>query len=582
MKRPPPLNALLTAVVLPAALLTLLDAPKPLHIDDAAYHYYAAQIADHPLDPYGFSVYWYHRPYPANEILAPPLLPYWWAAAIHFVGERPWLWKLWLFPFALLFSGSLYDLFRRFCPRLEVPLVWMTVLSPAFLPGFNLMLDVPALALALAATALFLRACDRDSFATAALAGLVAGLAAQTKYTGLVTPAVLLLWAALELRPHLWAAAVFVAVQVFVTWEFVVAVLYGESHFLFALRESTRPLEERLELFWSMAGILGGVGSAAALLGLAALGARRTLAVLAALLLVVLVVVAHVDADFHVTNVVNHLPLGKQNPLDAHVSLAFVLFGVIGVGVAAVPGALAWQVVRREQRVFRAWWRPGRRAGWFLVLWLLLEAVAYPALTPFPAVRRLMGVVVVGTLLAGWLAARTCRGNPTLVWGVAAFSVLLGLVYAGVDFLDARAQEQLVVEAARRVAGTGGATWFVGHWGWQYHAERLGMRPVVTAYRPGQPWYEPSSGPIPLPPPSRLHRGDWLVVPGEPVHKQWIDLDPAYLELVEELSVTDPVRLRTVMCYYCGDTAIEYRPTETRLTVTLYRVTADFTPVSGR
>jgi hypothetical protein len=574
---------LLTSVLLPALVLVLFDVPKPLHIDDAAYHLFATQMAERPLDPYGFSAYWYHRPYPANEILAPALLPYWWSAAIRLFGDRPWLWKLWLLPFVLLFTGSLYALFRRFCPGLGTPLVWMTVLSPTFLPSLNLMLDVPALGLSLTGLALFLRACDRNSFAWAALSGFVVGLAAQTKYTGLAIPAVLLIWAVLDLRPHLWVVAVLVAVQVFVSWEFVVAMLYGESHFLLALRESGKPLEEKLELYWPMAGLLGGIGPPAALLGLAALGARRSLVVLGGVVLFILLLLAHVHADFHVTNVVNRFPFGPPNPLDAHMTLAFVLFGLSGLGVAAVAGALAVRVSRLEQGGWlAAWRRPGRRAAWFLVLWLLLETVAYPALTPFAAVRRLMAIVIVGTLLAGWLAARTTRRTRAVVWGVTAFSAVLGLVYTGVDYLDARAEEHLVEAAQQLVAEKGGEVWYVGHWGFQYHAERRRMKPVVAEWRRGRPWYNPDAGPIPLPPPSRLRKGDWLIVPGPPVQKQWVEIEPRYLEFQNELAVSDPVRLRTVMCYYCGETAIEYRVDDARLIVHVYRVTEDFTPVSGQ
>lgn len=582
MKRTPSPTALFFAVLLPAFVLVLFDLPKPLHIDDAAYHLYAAQIAEHPLDPYGFSMYWYHRPYPANEVLAPAVLPYWWSAAIRLFGERPWLWKLWLLPFAVLFSGSLYTLFRRFCRGLEMPLVWMTVLSPTFLPSLNLMLDVPSLALSLTGLVLFFHACDRDSFGWAALAGLAAGVAAQTKYTGLATPAVMFLYAVIAFRPHLWAVAVVVAAQTFLTWEFVVAMLYGESHFLFALRESSKPLADKLELYWPMMGILGGVGPPAALLGLAGFGARRTLWILSGLVLFIVALVATVHADIRVVNVVNHLPIGKPNPLDAQFSLGFVFFGLTGLGVTAVSALLIARATRLERGDWRAvYQRSGRRMAAFLAAWLLLEAIAYPVLTPFPAVRRLMAVVVVGTLLAGWLAARTCRSQRGVVWGVAAFSALLGLIYAGVDYLDARAQEHLTEEAARVVADHGGDVWFVGHWGFQYHAERRGMKPVVTEWRRGKPWYDPDAGPIRLPPTSQLRRGDWLLVPGTPVQKQEIVLDADYLELVHELSTTDPVRLRTVMCYYCGDSALEHRPYETRLTLRIYRVTSDFTPISG-
>src|SRR5215470_12642993 len=86
-----------------AGIFTVLNAFKPLHIDDAAYYYYAAQMADQPLDPYGFDIFWYSEPQPANTVLAPPLLPYWWSLAIRLFGINLFLWKIWLFPFAWLF-----------------------------------------------------------------------------------------------------------------------------------------------------------------------------------------------------------------------------------------------------------------------------------------------------------------------------------------------------------------------------------------------------------------------------------------------------------------------------------------------
>src|SRR5262249_9351280 len=149
----------------------------------------------HPLDPYGFMVFWWDRPEPANQVLAPPLLPYWWAAGLRLFGPDPLSWKLWLFPFSILFVVSLNALFRRFARGLEGPLLWMTVLSAPFLPSLNLMLDIPALALSLTSVALFLRAVDRGCWGWAAAAGLLAGLAMQTKYTGFLAPSIMYLCA---------------------------------------------------------------------------------------------------------------------------------------------------------------------------------------------------------------------------------------------------------------------------------------------------------------------------------------------------------------------------------------------------
>src|SRR5262249_28103413 len=142
----------------------------------------------------------------------------------------PGLWKLGLLPWAVLLVWAVYSLWRRFCPGLEEPGAWLVVLSPALLPSFNLMLDVPALALGLAALEVFLRAADRCSHALAACAGLLAGLAVQTKYTALTMPAAMFLyWAVTSRWPRsagglrdaarrllLWPAAALVAASVFV------------------------------------------------------------------------------------------------------------------------------------------------------------------------------------------------------------------------------------------------------------------------------------------------------------------------------------------------------------------------------
>src|SRR2546422_8856379 len=104
------------------------------------------------------------------------------------LGDSPVLWKLWLFPFAAALVFALHALARRFARGLELPLVVLTLFSPQLLPAFNLMLDVPALALGLSAVALFLWALDRRSWALAVPAALLAGVAVEGKDTAFLIP----------------------------------------------------------------------------------------------------------------------------------------------------------------------------------------------------------------------------------------------------------------------------------------------------------------------------------------------------------------------------------------------------------
>src|SRR5262249_10626630 len=217
---------------------------------------------------------WHTRRSRANGVPAPPVLPYWWSLAVRLFEERPFLWKLWLWPFSLLLVVALHDLFRRFASR--GPLFWMSlvVFSPAFLPGYNLMLDVPAQALALTALSLFVASVDRRSFLRAALAGIVAGLAMETKYTAFLVPPAMFLYVITQRGVLLglvrWLLAAGLAVGLFVAWEWHMHQLYGRSHFLQNLGDGPTLLQ-RLEIAPFACSLLGSVGPVLFLLMLAAL-----------------------------------------------------------------------------------------------------------------------------------------------------------------------------------------------------------------------------------------------------------------------------------------------------------------------
>jgi hypothetical protein len=539
-----------------ALLFTGLNSLKPLHIDDTAHYYYARQIAVHPLDPYGFEVFWYEQPEAAQHVLTPLLTDYWWALALRCFGERPWLWKVWLLPFSVLFVASLFLLLRRFARGLEATLTVMTVLSPTFLPSLNLMLDVPALALILISLVVFFHAWDGNSLWGAALAGLLAGLAIQTKYTGFQAPAIMLLAVVIRGKLPLGLVALGGAVAVFVAWETVIAWKYGESHFLYHLRDTQSTHVAKYLLALPFLNILGALTPILGLLALAALGAGKRLLVLTGgMILLGYLVVAYVPEGYATYG----WRLGR---FAEHFTLGDVLFGVFGGGVCAVSLAVLGRLCRwrRGGGIGVPWGR--YRLEWFLALWLGLEVAGYFALSPFPAARRVMGVVVVLTVVIGRLAARTCRrgGRRWLVRCLAGLNILLGLGFYGIDLRDAFVEKEAAEDAAALIrAHDAGPIWYVGHWGFQYYAEQSGMMPVVPYW-------------------SQLHRGDWLVIPGQPIEQQKIGLSTETTTLLAIRTHFDLLPWRTVVGYYGGRTPLEHREGP-RLVVRIYRVTADFTPV---
>jgi hypothetical protein len=559
-----------------ALIYTLLNAPKPLLIDDAAYYYYARQITRDPLRPYDFSMFWYQWPHPANQVLAPPVLPYWWAVAYQLFGERPFLWKLWLFPFALLFVVALNALCRRFARGQEMPLLLLTILSPTFLPSLNLMLDVPALALSLGGVVLFFRACARRSFPLAVAAGLVAGVGMETKYTAFIAPAVMLLYAVLFRRVVHGGMAAGAAAIVFTLWEFLIEAYHGQSHFAVNVGDQGSTLADKFNLVTPLLSMIGGLVPAVMLLGLVALRVRGEIVALwGAGLGLGYVIVAYFKGVFW-------FEAGSQTPalaaLNTVMSLESLLFGVFGL-IALFITVLVISAIFLDRDEEEAdvelvssypWWQsPFLRVDVFLFLWFLGEVAAYFVLTPFPAVRRVMGLMMVGTLLVGRLASRTCTSGErrALVWGVTTAGVVLGFGFYGVDMLDACASKELAEASAAyvRQREPEARIWYVGHWGFQYYAERAGMIPVVPAGS--------------ATPASRLETGDWLVVPEPRLNQQTIFIDLVRTEGVIDLVVRDGVPLRTVQCFYGGFAPLEHHDGP-RARVTIYRVVAPFTAQS--
>ena len=65
--------------------------------------------------------------------------------------------------------------------------------------------------------------------------------------------------------------------------------------------------------------------------------------------------------------------------------------------------------------------------------------------------------------------------------------------------------------------------------------------------------------------------------PDERVGSQVIDFDSPALREEKRLTLDDCIPLRTVSCFYCGRAPLEHHE-GSRITVRIYRVTADYEP----
>jgi hypothetical protein len=526
------------ALLILALLCTGLNAVKPVHADDFAYLAYAQEFALHPAAPYNNDFLLPPGAVPAMSILVPPVFPYWLALGISLGGTSViWL-HLWQFPVLLLLVRATYALAQRFAAPLAGPLTVLLVLSPSVTPGINFMLDTPVLALTTAALALLLRAAPpgdgeaddapRGHLGWALLAGVLGGLAMQTKYTALILPPLFLLTGVLGRR---WLAGVLaagLAVGLFVGWELYTVHVSGQSHFLVSLSSRSASVLDRVwHLLLPLLTHLGGVGLGVLLVGTIALGKLRTALALGLGFFLGLLALALFPAQLVVW-------AEPRDPGSNGLSLANVLCCSYGVLVLAtlLTGA------RRLLRSGATGESNARGMLVFLFGWILLEAAGAGLLSPFPATRRVMGLLYAGGLFVGYLACRTGvadRARGALRAAVAT-SVALTVGYYALDLvqvLDERHVAEVAVARARSLPDAG-EVYTLGWCTFEYYAEQAGARPFL--------WNRP----LPRP-------GDVLLYQANALDNLLRSGLPATgLELVAEIPFTATKYLRIYPGYYAG------------------------------
>jgi hypothetical protein len=467
----------LSAVVVLIATLPWLG--KPLHIDDAADLQYVRQVLREPLDPYGFEVDWDEGPRPAIENYHPPLKYYYQALVLALFPLSEWTLHLAQVPLVALAAWSVVSLGRRFgCPPVVLLALWM--LGPGFLPGQNAMLDVPSIALGLAATALLVRGVDDNRIARLVCAGVVLGAALVTKYSALVY---LPVWLGYLVAHGRWrhALAPLAALAVFATWCGVSVLKYGEVH--------ARVLFDRVpghESAWlgvdrvvPALAFLGGAMPAAVIWPIGIGGRRQTWLVVVFAVLAASVAGVLVPPVRRVIDESPDLSIGNRVWWCVLVAcgcrVVFHAATVWGRGPTAEPHAAAPADNKCDRdAIFLAWW--------FAVA-LVLGAWG----SPFLATRR----VVEASLPAWILLMRGARPSSGVGRAACATAVLVntivGFAVAAADYEFASVYPRFARELSETVRGNSSRVWCHGYWGWSHYTRREGLPHYVIGGDQPQP-----------------------------------------------------------------------------------------------
>ena len=534
------------AVLVVAIVLTVLNALKPPTSDDPAYLRQAAWWAAHPLDPLGGEVLWYQTLVPTRVAASAPVGIAWLALGERVVGEANLALKLWLFPIAWLLAWAIDQLLRRAAPRLATPLLVLTVLSPTVLPGFDFLLDVPALALATAALAVFSRAIENGAWRGLLAAGLLAGLALQTKYTAAPVLVVLVLWGLLAGRWRAGALAAGVALAVFVVIELSLAGGAGGSPLgAYLASRSARDPQGHVPLLTAkrLMLIAGGVAPALVPLALTALAVPRRIVHLA-LFAVMGGFVLLAFAPAPLAGFLDGVTGGRVVSLD---NVAIQWMGpVLAILAALVVGRTGWSAAGRADVLPRV-----------CIGWLGVEAALAPFVSASASARRVLGAVLALTLVIARRVSDAVEREPERrrdVIAIAVCGVALGIGFWLADRDAALADARALAQVRERTAGATVA--YVGdHWGaFQDAARRAGWVMVTVERAP-------------------LARGDWLAVPFG-VEMRDVTLEADRVVLVDSVPLPHRMPLTTKRSYFDGRQALR-RPDSRWVGAYLYRVTAD-------
>lgn len=468
------MRLLLLGTLLPVFLL-LPFLHKPIHIDDAAYIAIARHIVEHPLDFYGLSLNWDGVERPVYEWHAsPPLANYYLAAVGAVFGWSEWVLHLAFILPAALFGAAVCLLARRCCRHPAVAIA-SAMCTPAFVvSGTTLMLDVWLLAFFTAALALWVEGFDRYNRTLLFAAAVCSGLALWTKYFGVATLPLMLLYAVLKSRkPPFWFAALLLPIAMLALEQGYEYWRYGR--FLF-LNVADVVLDDRVAgragWQWLLLGLSFAGGSTFSVLQLGAVLWNACIRLAGTLLWLALsgVLVYFDRMGCHAATIGFDLPV-----VSIFVYTVFILGG-------AQLLSLSFTELRDR----------AAPESWLLVSWIVGTLVFTCFITWSVNVRSILPLVPAAAILAARRLEMIEQPNPRharrRVLIVLLVSGAVSMLVARADMKWAQTQRAAAAEYAAFASTYPRAVYYQGHWGFQHYMSLAGVPHLdfeTTVLRPG-------------------------------------------------------------------------------------------------
>jgi 4-amino-4-deoxy-L-arabinose transferase-like glycosyltransferase len=448
---------LLAAATL-ACLLPFID--KALHLDDPLFIWAGRQMQTRWWDPYGFDVNWYGWSMPMFEVTKnPPLASAYIALVISIVGESVvWLHVAFLAPAIAAVLGT-YALAQRACAFPFQAALALLAMPVFFISSTTLMCDILMLAFWIWAIVFWIRGLEAQRASLLALAGLLAGLSALTKYFGIALVPLLFAYALVRNRGRDWRWLPWLLIPIALAgiFEWGTRAFYGHG----LLSEAFGYTQENRIALLSAFGIkalaaisfTGGCCAIVLICGPLLARSRKWIwGIVGAVILALLL---------------------WRFPLVNNPSRQFALGFAAQWSIWLLAGAtvLALPIIEMKRR--------GTAESWLLLLWMFgtlgfclfnwtINGRSILPMAPAVVILLLRRIEDQGGL------------RRSFYW-CAGVGMALSLVVAFADYRLAESAQAAVEDIAQRVETLPkGAIWFQGHWGFQYYAQANGWRPFES------------------------------------------------------------------------------------------------------
>ena len=499
-------NARSQLLLIVATLLCLLPfSGKAFHIDDPLFLWSAQHITAHPLDPYGFQLIWYRSVMSMAEVTKNPPLACYYAAVIGSIfgwSERA-LHLGFLLPALAMVLGT-YHLAKRFT---SAPLVAAaaTLLTPGVIvSASSVMCDTMMLAFWIWAIVLWLEGSESGKQHLLLASSLLVAAAALSKYFGICLVPLLFVYSVTKQRRlGAWVWYFLLPIFLLAGYQSWTHALYGRGLFSDALNFAP----QRVTNAWYLvvlypivcASFTGGCALSA--VTLAPLVWPRKYILIAILLGGMAVVAGWVVMGPRLQGIRVGTAL-QQHWWTVGPELTLYVGG--GVSILALAVLDLWKH-RNADSLLLGLWVFGTFAFAAFLNWTVNARSVLPLI---PAVGILLArrLDALGIVLAKPLQLKVAAA--LLVSGAIAFWV----AWADADL--ANSARQTATALAQRTKNPTGTVWFQGHWGFQYYAEPLGMRPLdftQSTPNPGDLLIVPKGDYTTHAPPSRFVASDELV-----------------------------------------------------------------------